>query len=141
MKKKSLLIPLILVAIGMLNTVAQAQKPSGLVAVERIYVTGNVENPQEVLFLPDLTLTRALALAGGVLKDADVKRVKINRVNGTESGDTFFVNLKAILDGKAKDFILQPYDIVCVPNKKSKGANCYAYGRRPFPKLPTRVIQ
>lgn len=139
--KKSVLILLLLIAVGTLSITAQAQGTSGSVAVERVYITGNVVNPQQVLFLPNLTLTRALGLAGGVLADTDMKRIKINRLNGTQSGDTFFVNLKAIRDGKAKDFILQPYDIVCVPNKKLKGANCYATIQRPNPELPTRVIQ
>jgi protein involved in polysaccharide export with SLBB domain len=140
--KKIACILLLLAAIGTMSlTVRAQQNNSGLVVVERIYVIGNVANPQQVLFSPTLTLTRALAWVGGVLTDTDMKRVKINRVNGTQEGATLFVNLKAIRDGKAKDFILQPYDIVCVPNKKSKGANCYGYVRRPTPELPSRVIQ
>jgi hypothetical protein len=139
--KRSILILSLLAAIAATCPSVSAQG-SGPVVVERVYVTGNVMNPQEVLFSPKLTLSRALAWAGGVLGDTDMRRVKIKRDDGTKEGATFFVNLKAIREGKRKDFILEPFDVVCVPDKKSRGANCHAYVmRRPARELPLRVIQ
>jgi hypothetical protein len=142
MIKKCLFILLLLAVIAASGLTALAQAPdSGTAVVERVYVTGNVARPQTVLFSRGLTLTRALDWAGGLLADADMKRVKISRDNGTREGDIFSVNLKAIRDGKERDFILRPYDVVCVPSKKSKGANCNGFFmRRPKPELPSRVI-
>lgn len=114
---------------------------SGTVAVERVAVMGSVRRPQEVLLLKGLTLTRALDWAGGTLADSDVRRVKIYRDNGTKEGEILLVNLKALRDGKEKDLILRPYDVVCVPSKKLKGRNCNALVvRRPERELPSRVI-
>ena len=140
--KKSILIPLLLVVIGLPCQIVRAQGTnSGSVVVKRVYVRGSVTYPQEVLFSPALTLTRALTWAGGVLNDADMKRVKISREKGTQERVTLFVNLKAIREGKAKDFMLEPFDVVCVPDKKSKGANCNSYTMRsPARELPSRVI-
>ena len=142
MMKKCLLILLLLAVIAASGLTALAQAPgSGTAVVERVYVSGNVARPQEVLFSRGLTLTRALDWAGGVLADADVKRVKVRRDNGTKDGDLISVNLKAIRGGKEKDFVLRPYDIICVPSKKSKGTNCNLYLlRRLNPELPSRVI-
>jgi hypothetical protein len=142
MMKKFLFILLLLAVIAASGLTALAQAPdSGMVVVERVYVMGNVARPQTVLFSRGLTLTRALDWTGGALADADIKRVKIIRDNGTKEGDIFSVNFKAIRDGKEKDFILRPYDIVCVPSKKLKGTNCNGYVmRRPNRELPSRVI-
>lgn len=140
MMKNCLFLLLLLAIIAASGLTAPAQD-TGMVAVERIAVIGNVRRPQEVLFSQGLTLTRVLDWAGGVLSDADLKRVKIFRDDGTKDGDTLVVNLKAVRDGKAKDFILRPYDIVCVPSRKSKGANCnFPVRQRLKPELPSRVI-
>lgn len=140
--KNGVLILRLLMVVAAASLTVQAQAPGRDTAVvERVYVTGSVTYPQEVLFSQGLTVTRAVAWAGGLLADSDMKRVRVSRDNGTKEGDIFFVNLRAIRDGKEKDFILRPYDIVCVPGKKSKGANCNAYVmRRPTPLLPSRVI-
>lgn len=142
MVKNAMFILSLLVAVLASSLTAQAQATGpGTVVVERVFVTGNVKYPQEVLFSEGLTLSRALAWAGGVLADSDTKRVMISRDDGTKFGPILFVNLKAIRDGKAKDFILRPYDVVCVPLKRPKGANCNIYTmRRPTPELPSRVL-
>ncbi|HEX8746442.1 MAG TPA: hypothetical protein VF717_04525 [Pyrinomonadaceae bacterium] len=140
--KKSILLLLLLVVAGLSCETAWAQKDdSGTVEVERVAVIGNVARPQEALLSATRTLTRALDWAGGVLPDTDMKRIKIFRMNGAQETLTLSVNLKAIRDRKAEDFKLQPYDIVCVPNKKSKGANCsFQMMQRLTPALPSRVI-
>lgn len=140
--KNCLLILSALAIAGASCLTARAQAAgTGTVAVERVAVIGNVQRPQEVLFSQGLTLTRALDWTGGALADSDLKRVKIFRDNGTKDGDTLLVNLKAVRDGKEKDFILRPYDIVCVPSKKSKGEKCiFSVRQRLKPELPSRVI-
>ncbi|HKS28461.1 MAG TPA: SLBB domain-containing protein [Pyrinomonadaceae bacterium] len=143
MMKNVLLILSLLIITGAscLTARAQGTGSGGMAVVERVYVTGSVARPQEVLFSKGLTLTRALYWAGGLSADADTKRVKISRDNGTKEGDIFFVNLRAIQGGKETDFQLRPFDVVCVPNKKAKGMNCNALVmRRPQRELPSRVI-
>ncbi|MBV9926114.1 MAG: polysaccharide biosynthesis/export family protein [Acidobacteria bacterium] len=81
------------------------------------YVIGNVLRPGPVLLRDDhLTVTRALAMAGGKLPDTKMDKVIIVRPDpkGGE-GQEITVNLKAIKDGKAEDPVIRPNDIVEVP--------------------------
>jgi polysaccharide export outer membrane protein len=89
------------------------------VPVERfsdIYVFGQVNNPGHIKMkkLSHLTLLRAIAQAGGFTDRARKSGVIIKR---TEDGKEIKikVNIKKILSGKKPDIILQPNDIIFVP--------------------------
>lgn len=89
---------------------------------ERVLVTGNVTRPQIVLLRNSLTLTQALALAGGTLTGSKKERVTITRrAFGAKEQTVTTVNLNAIEKRRAQDITLQPGDIVYVPGKKSSG--------------------
>ena len=79
-----------------------------------IYVTGNVSKPGSFAMKERLTLTQALAQAGGLLPDS--KRRELKLVRG-EAGRTTeqIVNLDAIEKDTRKDVVLQPFDVVLVP--------------------------
>jgi polysaccharide biosynthesis/export protein len=92
-----------------------------LLEVEQIYVLGNVMRPSNFPLRQRITLSQAIALAGGTLPDSASDRVRILRqkpdgVNKEE----LVVNLKAISKRQAPDVLLQPNDIVEVPTASGR---------------------
>ena len=86
---------------------------------EFVSVIGNALRQQTFVYREGVTLTRAIALAGGVVKSSDLVRVKIRRPPyAGQSSDTKVVNLKAILQGSIEDPILRPYDILEVSDER-----------------------
>ncbi len=89
------------------------------ISVERyldIYVFGQVKKPGHIKMKKDgnVTLLRVIAQAGGFSERARKSSVLIKRkVNGKEM--KIKINVKKILRGKRKDFILENNDIVHVP--------------------------
>ncbi len=78
-----------------------------------IYVTGNVSKPGSFAMKERLTLTQALALAGGLMPDS--KRRELKLVRGQDGRTTEqIVNLEAIEKDTRKDVVLQPFDVVLV---------------------------
>jgi polysaccharide export outer membrane protein len=83
---------------------------------EPVYITGSVVSPQGVFMKEDLTLGRALAMVGGLRKEAKGSDVRVMRMNPqTGQQDTIKVDFVAIKNMKAPDFKLQAYDIIDVP--------------------------
>lgn len=105
-----------------------------------IYVTGNVNNPQAIFRKEPLTLTRAIELAGGVLPDTRINRVAIYRApEGRIGREVIRADLKAIKKHREEDPILQPYDVINVPNKRGdQGGDVTVILP---PKLATRIIE
>ena len=80
------------------------------------YIVGNVRTAMTINLKEPVTLTQAVAMAGGTTPDAQIEKVKISRrlpnsLDKTES----FVNLKQISARKSEDVLLQPNDIVEIP--------------------------
>jgi protein involved in polysaccharide export with SLBB domain len=89
-----------------------------------IYVLGAVNNPQAVEYSSRMTLAQAIARAGGTfVKEAQTSQVAIVRGSLAEP-KVAYVNLSSILRGGANDIILEPQDIVFVPQTP------YRYGTR-----------
>lgn len=78
---------------------------------ESIYVVGGVANPKQISSRSQITLSRAVASAGGVMKTADQKKITIFR---REAGETKIIeaDLEKIKLGEAEDLILRAFDIV-----------------------------
>ncbi|HVJ55911.1 MAG TPA: polysaccharide biosynthesis/export family protein [Aliidongia sp.] len=84
----------------------------------RIYVGGEVVNPGEFLNIgPDLTVSQAIARAGGIKNSADYHDVLILRKGAGKDSSVFSVDYyEATQGGKADlDARLAPYDVVFVP--------------------------
>jgi len=100
-------------------------KPGDIVVVmeaDKIYVTGNVTEPKSISLKQKITLTQAIAAAGGILPATKKSQVRIVRQGvGMEvkSIDLIF-DLNAIRDKKVPDPVLQANDIVEVPTDKVK---------------------
>ena len=85
---------------------------------KQVSVMGEVEKPGK-FDMPDekdMTLLEAIAMAGGFTEDAAINKTRIMRMeNGTKK--TIRINVKDITEKgqKEKDIVLEPDDIVFVP--------------------------
>jgi polysaccharide export outer membrane protein len=83
---------------------------------EPVYITGSVIAPQGIFLRDQLTLSRALAMVGGVRKEAKVSEVKIYRQKpGAQDQETIVVDYGAIKKNKKPDIFLQAFDVIEVP--------------------------
>lgn len=83
---------------------------------EPVYITGSVVAPQGVFLRDQLTLSRALAMVGGIRKEAKASEVKIYRQKpGAQDQEILVVDYGAIKKNKKPDIFLQAFDIVEVP--------------------------
>ncbi len=82
-----------------------------VVEAEPIYVTGGVVSPKQIALRAQVTLSRAVASAGGLTKNAGAGKVTIFR---REAGETKVIetDLERIKKGEAEDLILRAFDIV-----------------------------
>jgi len=88
---------------------------------EQVYVVGNVYSPKSLPLKESLTVSRAIAMAGGPLRDSKTDRVHVVRhssVAGSQS--EIYVNLTAIARKKEDDLLLQPNDIIEVQESTGK---------------------
>lgn len=85
-----------------------------------VYVVGEVGRPSGLLMdRENLTVLRAIALAGGTTRTAKLTGVKILRNDGGHVSEQP-VPLKKILAAKAQDVVLEADDIVVVPASAGK---------------------
>jgi len=93
--------------------------PGDIISVpqaDQAFVVGNVYKPTPIALNGDITVTRAIAMAGGTLPDTKSRQVQILRhVNGTVGNTQIVVNLEGINRNKKEDPVLRPGDIVYVP--------------------------
>jgi polysaccharide export outer membrane protein len=83
---------------------------------EPVYITGSVVAPQGVFIRDQLTLGRALAMVGGARKEAKMSDIRIYRQKpGSPEQDTIHVDYSAIKKKQKPDVVLEPYDIIEVP--------------------------
>lgn len=87
-----------------------------IMEAEPIYIIGGVANPKQISSRSQMTISRAIATAGGLTKDADATKITIFRRAGRES-KTLEVDLEAVKAEKAQDIVLQAFDVVDVPQK------------------------
>lgn len=83
-------------------------------AASTVHVLGAVFQPKAVDSTSHLTLARAVADAGGTIKDAYLSHVAIVR-GSLNQPQVAIVDFNAIMRGQEPDVVLQPDDIVYVP--------------------------
>jgi polysaccharide biosynthesis/export protein len=96
-------------------------KPHDVITVPRarlIYVLGNVSKPGGYVMTDNesMSLTQAIALAGGWSQTAALSETKVLRANGGAEREQISANIKKIMQNKAPDLQMQPDDILYVPN-------------------------
>ena len=88
---------------------------------EQVYVVGNVYSPKSLPLKETLTVSRAIAMAGGALRDSKTDKIHIvRRAPGATEQSELFVNLSAIAHKKEVDLVLQPNDIIEVQESTGK---------------------
>jgi polysaccharide export outer membrane protein len=103
-------------------------KPYDVITIPRgelVYVMGQVKRPGGFVLRQRETLSalQVLALAEGLESSAKPQQSRILRtVAGTEQRSEIFVDLRKILQGKSKDVLLQPNDVLFIPNNVPKSA-------------------
>jgi polysaccharide export outer membrane protein len=81
-----------------------------------VYVTGSVNAPQGVYMREQLTLSRALAMVGGVRKEAKADDIRIYRQKaGSTEQEIIKVDYAAIKKNQKPDVLLQAFDVIDVP--------------------------
>jgi polysaccharide export outer membrane protein len=86
--------------------------PSGL--AEEVYILGEVQRPDMFAFREGMPLSKALVVAKGFTKDADLSQVHVIRGSLTNPA-LYVVDLNQILKGEAIDVPLESGDIVYIP--------------------------
>lgn len=81
----------------------------------RISVSGQVQHPNQYPFTRCLTVTQAIALAGGFTALAEMNQVRVTRVDRNGTRRVFVLRVEEILEGRADDFDLEPGDVLYVP--------------------------
>jgi polysaccharide export outer membrane protein len=80
---------------------------------EPVYIIGSVMAPQGIFLRDQLTLSRALAMVGGVRKEAKSNDVRVYRQKpGAQDQEIISVDYAAIKKNKKPDFFLQAYDVI-----------------------------
>src|SRR5678810_117982 len=78
-----------------------------------VYVVGNVYTPLTIPLKEPITLSRAVAMAGGVKQDSKKDKVRIVRQEpGMTTSKEIIVDLTAIEKKRAEDIALLPNDII-----------------------------
>ncbi|MBC7952488.1 MAG: polysaccharide biosynthesis/export family protein [Rhodospirillaceae bacterium] len=111
-------------------------------AGQRVYVDGEVGEPQMVNIAGNLSAMQAVASAGGFKPSARKGEVLVIRRAGTPKPVVIPVDLDAAISGTdtSQDILLQPYDVVFVPKTAIAEVNQFVdqYFRQNIP-LPVGV--
>ncbi len=87
--------------------------------VSQAYIGGNVKSSIAIDLRRPVTLTQAIAMAGGVTQGAQIQRIMIRRqIDGSVNRAEMIVNLKEINLQKKDDVLLQSNDLIEVPGPK-----------------------
>lgn len=87
------------------------------VAKQPIFVIGEVKSPGRIEAMGEMTVTRAVAAAGGILSSGRASSVMIVRTAGAQEPVAFRVDVTKVLSGRdfSDDIVLAPNDVVYVP--------------------------
>ena len=88
---------------------------------DQVYVVGNVFMPITIPLREPVTLTRAIAMAGGLKQDTRKDKIRVLRQEpGTPVRKEITVDLSAIEKKHSEDLALLPNDIIDVPTSAGK---------------------
>jgi len=121
-------------------------RPGDIVQIpeaDQVYVLGNVLKPSAIPLSEPLTVSRAIAIAGGTAPSTKKDKVRIIRqVQGSTAKKEILVDLTAIEKNKAEDVALLANDVVDVPISGTKSLLRSLIGTvvPTVSQLPVRVI-
>ena len=125
------------------NPYVQPGDVVSIAVADQVYVIGNVVHPTAIALTEPMTVSRAIAMAGGTAMDTKKSAIHIIRQTpGTTDKSEILVDLDAVNRHKAEDVVLVANDIIDVPASGGKrflrslmGAVVPSVGQ-----LPVRVI-
>ncbi len=82
---------------------------------KKVFVFGEVQKPGTFAFEDGMSIVQVITLAGGFSKFAAKNSVSVTRNNVDGSAQKIHLAVEDIAVGKASNFLLQPGDIVFVP--------------------------
>ena len=121
-------------------------QPGDIISVplaDQVFVLGNVLKPSAIPLKEPLTVSHAIAIAGGTAPSTKKDKVRILRqLPGSTQKQEIFVDLTAIEKNKAVDVALLPNDVVDVPISGTKSILRSLLGTvvPTISQLPVRVI-
>ena len=99
-------------------------QPGDVVSIavaDQVYVIGNVIHPTVIALTEPMTVSRAIAMAGGTALDTKKNAIHIVRQTpGTTDKKEIVVDLEAVNRHKAEDVVLMANDIIDVPASGGK---------------------
>ena len=81
-----------------------------------VYLMGGVANPSRIRFSEGLSVSRAIASAGGLSKEGDARRITVFR-RSAGGAEIIKLDLTGVSSPNSDDIVLLPYDIVDVGQK------------------------
>lgn len=125
------------------NPYVRAGDVISIAPADQVYVIGNVVRPTTIALTEPMTVSRAIAMAGGTALDTKKSEIHIVRQTpGTTDKKEILVDLEAISKHRAEDVVLMANDIIDVPASGGKrllrsllGAVVPSVGQ-----LPVRVV-
>ena len=110
---------------------------------DQVYVVGNVVMPLTIPLKEPITVSRAIAMAGGTRQDTKKDKIRIVRQEpGATAKKEMIVDLSAIEKRQAEDVQLLPNDIVDVPTSAGRSLlrSLIGGGTQSLTQLPVRVV-
>jgi polysaccharide biosynthesis/export protein len=99
-------------------------RPGDVISIpeaEQAFVIGNVIEPRTIMLKEPVTVSKAIAMAGGVNVDTKKEKIRIIRqLPGSTAKTEIIVDLQAIEKRQAEDYTLVAGDIVDVPSSAGK---------------------
>ena len=121
-------------------------QPGDVISVplaDQVFVLGNVLKPSAISIKEPLTVSKAIAIAGGTAPSTKKDKVRIIRqIPGSTAKKEIMVDLTAIEKNKAEDVALQANDVVDVPISGTKSILRSLLGTivPTVSQLPVRVV-
>lgn len=110
---------------------------------DQVYVVGNVVMPLTIPLKEPITVSRAIAMAGGTRQDTKKDKIRIVRQEpGAQAKKEMIVDLSAIEKRQAEDIQLLANDIVDVPTSAGRSLlrSLIGGGTQSLTQLPVRVV-
>ncbi len=106
-----------LVGNDLANPIVQSGDIIRVTDAEQAFLIGSVKSALTIMLKEPVTLSEAIARAGGTLPGSNIEKVRILRQQspGSLKKDELIVNLKAINKRQQDDVLLQANDVVDVP--------------------------
>jgi polysaccharide export outer membrane protein len=103
------------------NPYVRAGDVISIAKADEVYVIGNVVRPSSIPLNENITVSRAIAMAGGTLPDSKRNEIHIVRQTpGSTQKQEIVVNLDSINRRQSEDVVIMANDIVEVPTSGGK---------------------